>query len=79
MNFKGQHCWEKIGEKHEAEGGNSYVYKVSGLNDKEYALKLFKFENRQGERYERFISEIEVVKELAGINGCVSCIDHGFY
>jgi serine/threonine protein kinase len=79
MNFKGQHCWEKIGEKHEAEGGNSFVYKVSGLNDKEYALKLFKFENRQGERYERFISEIEVVKELAGINGCVSCIDHGFY
>ncbi len=79
MKFLGSLCWEQVDDSHSAEGGNSLVYKVS--NEKlegHYALKLFKFENTSGERYERFINEIDIVKELSGIDGCISYVDHGF-
>lgn len=78
MNFMGTYCWEQVDDDHHAEGGNSFVYKVSNGESKEhYALKIFKFENTSGERFERFNKEIDIVKELSGINGCISYIDHG--
>ncbi|WP_318411558.1 serine/threonine-protein kinase [Photobacterium leiognathi] len=79
MKFVGNLCWEQVDDCHIAEGGNSFVYKVFNEASEEHcALKLFKFENTTGERYERFINEIDIVKELSSVDGCISYIDHGF-
>lgn len=80
MEFSGSKTWTASEANYFAQGGNSFVYKVRGEGEKEeFALKLYKFDHISGERYERFLAEISVVKDLAGIEGCVSCIDHGFH
>lgn len=56
------------------------MYKVINESVKEkFALKLYKFDQISGERYERFLAEISIVKSLTNIEGCVSCVDHGFH
>ncbi|MGA1932614.1 protein kinase domain-containing protein [Arcobacter sp. YIC-464] len=78
MIFSGQSEWECIETKPFAQGGNSYVYKVSRSTSQEiFALKLYKSEQFEGERYERFLEEINIVKELSNISGCIKYIDHG--
>ena len=79
MEFVGTYTWSSIDDKPFSQGGNSFVYKVKGVSEGEFALKLYKFDHISSERYQRFLDEISVVKELAGIEGCVSCLDHGFY
>lgn len=79
MKFEGSKCWSSTEDKPFAQGGNSFVYLVVDSSGNEFALKLYKFDHVSGERYQRFIDEIAVVKTLDGIDGCVSCIDHGFF
>lgn len=70
MEFFGSRTWKANEDKHFAQGGNSFVYKVRSEGEKEsFALKLYKFDHISGERYERFLAEISVVKDLAGIEG----------
>ena len=79
MEFVGTHTWTSIDEKYFSQGGNSFLHKVKGLSEGVFALKLYKFDHISGERYKRFLDEISVVKELSEIEGCVSCLDHGFH
>lgn len=79
MDFIGSKIWQSSEGKHFAQGGNSFVYMVKGELGEEFALKLYKFDNFSGERYKRFLAEISVVKDLAGVDGCVSYVDHGFH
>ena len=80
MEFRGNEIWETPEQTFFAQGGNSHVYRVTNkLSEGEFALKLYKFENSTGERFNRFLDEIDVVKSLREISGCVSCIDHGLF
>ena len=77
MNFSGTFQWQIEGESHFREGGNSWVYRVRRPNDeREYALKLFRFET-DPPSLARFNSEIEIVQALHGTPHCVQYIDHG--
>ncbi|WP_419205496.1 protein kinase domain-containing protein [Photobacterium leiognathi] len=80
MIFKGTKNWTSEDNSHFAEGGNSLLYRVE--NDDlpgQYALKLYKCDDLVGERYNRFLSEIEIVKAISKVNGCVSYEDHGLH
>lgn len=80
MIFKGTNNWNCEDECIFAQGGNSFVYRVSPASSGgNYALKLYKSDDLQGERYKRFLSEIEIVKNIASIDGCVKYEDHGLH
>ncbi|HHR5876710.1 TPA: serine/threonine protein kinase [Providencia alcalifaciens] len=80
MIFEGKHKWNCESECNFAQGGNSFVYQVSADSiDGDYALKLYKSDDTQGERYQRFLSEIEIVQRISTIDGCVKYVDHGLY
>lgn len=80
MKFEGSNNWNCEDECIFAQGGNSFVYRVSSdSSGRDYALKLYKSDDLQGERYNRFLGEIEIVKNISGINGCVEYEDHGLH
>jgi serine/threonine protein kinase len=80
MIFEGTHNWNCEDECIFSQGGNSFVYRVSAESfDGSYALKLYKSDDFQGERYNRFLSEIEIVKNISSIYGCVKYVDHGLH
>ncbi|QTB99913.1 protein kinase [Alcaligenes sp. SORT26] len=56
------------------------IYRVSSdFSSGNYALKLYKSDDLKGERYQRFLSEIEIVKSISSIDGCVKYEDHGLH
>ncbi|MDQ7798982.1 MAG: protein kinase [Candidatus Edwardsbacteria bacterium] len=63
-----------------AQGGNSRLFEVwNDGSDKRFALKLYKASDTAQKRKERFYQEIEIVKKLENIPGCIQLIDYGEY
>ncbi len=82
MEFIGEEFrWVTSEEQPFAQGGNSKVYKVveKGQPELQHALKFYKLENSEGERYQRFLREIKIVHNLDEIEGCVNLVDYGFH
>ncbi|OZY41604.1 hypothetical protein CJF43_12670 [Pseudomonas fragi] len=79
VSFQGiKHFWTAIDplDKPYAQGGNSYILRVKGDQGDLCAVKLFKHD-LEGERFNRFYDEIQIVGALNGLQGCVPCFDHG--
>ncbi|MDI3139171.1 protein kinase domain-containing protein [Enterobacter kobei] len=80
MIFEGRYKWNCESECIFAQGGNSFVYQVSaGFMEGDYALKLYKSDDLEGERYKRFLNEIEIAQRISNIDGCVKYVDHGLH
>ncbi len=65
-----------------ARGGNSIVYRAApneSTGGEIVAVKIFEEAARSGLRKQRFLSEIEIVKNLKSVEGCCTLLDHGFY
>jgi len=75
--------WE-LSDKPFKHGGNSEIFKANKMNQivtnqyNKYVAKLFKEKCNKDSRKERFIQEIEIVKKISSIQGCVKYVDHGF-
>lgn len=79
MSFQGlKSFWTAIDQLDQpfAQGGNSYIFRVKSNEDGVCAAKLFKHD-LEGEKFNRFLDEIEIVEKLNGLQGCVPCFDHG--
>lgn len=80
MNFHGvKSIWATVDDMPTpyTQGGNSYIYIVKDNGSSLCAAKLFKHD-LSGERFNRFLDEIEIVKKLNGLQGCVPYLDHGY-
>ncbi|MDN7181182.1 protein kinase [Caballeronia sp. SEWSISQ10-4 2] len=81
--FSGEGLWISENAEEFKRGGNSKVFLVKnvikGESDNLHALKLFTSDKPGRERHARFLAEIEIVKNLSGIAGCVKCVDHGLH
>ena len=79
MKFKGENNTWVTDDHFWREGGNSYIYigKTKAQGDPDFALKLFKAEIRKEIRRKRFMGEIDILRRVKEIPGCVEYLDHG--